>query len=133
MRRVAEAARAHNRLPVRRDWLLQLLAADRLDLSTHLLHTMAVDTAALRNSVGSSAKEPDPWLDGGNAQFVYEEVGLVAREVGHDYIGTEHILLAFARAPKPAGDVLRAHGITWNAVLAAFNVIEWVKTPHGTA
>jgi ATP-dependent Clp protease ATP-binding subunit ClpA len=35
-----------------------------------------------------------------------------ARELGHRFIGTEHLLLALASADVPAGEVLREQGVT---------------------
>lgn len=35
-----------------------------------------------------------------------------ARRLGHGYIGCEHLLLAVASTPEPAGVVLRDHGVT---------------------
>ena len=35
-----------------------------------------------------------------------------ARRLGHDYIGTEHLLLAVANASEPASTVLRERGVT---------------------
>jgi len=35
-----------------------------------------------------------------------------ARRLGHNYIGSEHLLLAAAAASEPAGEVLRDHGVT---------------------
>jgi ATP-dependent Clp protease ATP-binding subunit ClpA len=127
-RRVAELAAAQNRKATRRDWLLQLLAADRLDLSTHLLHAIGADTESLRVSFASSSPDSDPWLVEAPDHFLHQEIASVAREAGHDYIGTEHILLAFARAPGPSGSQLRAAGITWDRVWRAFNAIEWADS-----
>jgi ATP-dependent Clp protease ATP-binding subunit ClpA len=35
-----------------------------------------------------------------------------ARQLGHRYVGTEHLLLAAAGTPAPAGDILRQQGLT---------------------
>ncbi|MGH2970293.1 MAG: Clp protease N-terminal domain-containing protein, partial [Solirubrobacteraceae bacterium] len=42
-----------------------------------------------------------------------------ARALGHDYIGTEHLLLGVACAPGHAARVLAEHGATPEALRAA--------------
>jgi hypothetical protein len=39
-----------------------------------------------------------------------------ARRLGHDFIGCEHLLLAAAESPTPAGEVLRELGISTSAI-----------------
>ena len=41
-----------------------------------------------------------------------------ARRLGHRYVGSEHLLLALAGSIEPAGDVLRAGGLTTGGVEA---------------
>jgi len=36
----------------------------------------------------------------------------VARELGHRYVGTEHLLLAAVGTPTPVSDILREHGLS---------------------
>lgn len=124
--RVQEAGR---HTPARRDWLLGLFAADPRDLSTQLLHTVGADVRTLEGVFAPPAHDAQVWFDQTVEQFTEGEVGAVAREIGHAYIGTEHVLLAFTRAPGPIGDRLRAAGLTWERVAAAFNAIEWGAAP----
>ena len=49
------------------------------------------------------------------------------RELKDEYVSTEHILLALAGHPSKAGDALRAHGATKDALLEAINE---VRGPH---
>src|ERR671932_275985 len=49
------------------------------------------------------------------------------RELKDEYVSTEHILLALAGHPSKAGDALRAHGATKDALLEA---IKEVRGPH---
>src|SRR5919112_17513 len=49
------------------------------------------------------------------------------RELKDEYVSTEHILLALAGHPSKAGDALRAHGATKEALLEA---ITEVRGPH---
>src|SRR3954471_6533694 len=49
------------------------------------------------------------------------------RELKDEYVSTEHILLALAQHPSRAGDALRAHGATKDALLQA---ITEVRGPH---
>src|SRR4051794_34421258 len=49
------------------------------------------------------------------------------RELEDEYVSTEHILLALSNHPSKAGDALRAHGATHDALLQA---ITEVRGPH---
>src|SRR5918911_447085 len=49
------------------------------------------------------------------------------RELKDEYVSTEHILLALAGHPSKAGDALRAHGATKDALLEA---VKEVRGPH---
>src|SRR4051812_39563091 len=49
------------------------------------------------------------------------------RDLKDEYVSTEHILLALANHPSKAGDALRAHGATKDALLQA---ITEVRGPH---
>lgn len=46
------------------------------------------------------------------ARRVIVEAQVHARRLGHHYVGCEHLLLAATVSDEPAGEVLRAHGLT---------------------
>jgi ATP-dependent Clp protease ATP-binding subunit ClpA len=46
------------------------------------------------------------------ARRVIVHAQLHARRLGHHYVGCEHLLLAAASSDEPAGEILRAHGLT---------------------
>jgi len=51
-----------------------------------------------------------------HARQVVTDAQKEARKLGHDYIGTEHLLLAMLAAPEAAsGRVLTRHGLTYQA------------------
>ena len=41
-----------------------------------------------------------------------------ARRLGHDWIGTDHLLLGILRGLDPAGEALRAAGLSFDRALA---------------
>ena len=45
------------------------------------------------------------------AQKVLRDAGKVAQELGHNYVGTEHLLVALIRNPGVASEVLKANGV----------------------
>jgi hypothetical protein len=110
----------------RADWLRTLLTADYPPyLSTILLHQSGADLSALAAAVSAAERRSDAWLGEPVPEFVVREADGAARELGHWYIGTEHFLFVFARAPGLLGDQLREAGLTWDRVRAAFDAIEW--------
>ena len=46
------------------------------------------------------------------ARRVIVHAQLHARRLGHHYVGCEHLLLAAVSSDEPAGEILRAHGLT---------------------
>jgi ATP-dependent Clp protease ATP-binding subunit ClpA len=56
-----------------------------------------------------------------------------ARSLGHDYIGTEHLLLGAAAAPGDAARVLAEHGATPDALRAAVRAEIGESTLNGEA
>jgi hypothetical protein len=130
---VRARGRANDRAePSRADWLLTLLRADHPYLSSHLIREVAGSTvlSALVADTEAVERGGDAWLTESVAQFVREEVEPVARELGHGYIGTEHMLLTFSRAPGPTGDRLREARVTWERLRTAFESIEWGTPPR---
>src|SRR5438105_2556011 len=125
-------AESHGRgAPSRADWLLTLLREGSLWVSGYLVSKVGPAPAdlirAAENVEGRgdpSALQNAPWLLGG-------EVADVARELGHRYVGSEHVLMAFARAADPLGDVLRDAGLTFERIRDAFDAIEWAPPPGG--
>ena len=47
----------------------------------------------------------------GSTRALIVQAGVSARDLGHSYVGTEHLLLALSMEPGPAGRVLRAVGL----------------------
>lgn len=56
---------------------------------------------------------------GSDARSVVVDAQAQARRLGHRFIGCEHLLLAAAGSPGSTGEVLRASGVTDDAVEAA--------------
>ena len=51
------------------------------------------------------------------AQKVLRDAGKVAQELGHNYVGTEHLLVALIRNPGVASEVLKANGVEEQKIL----------------
>src|SRR5262245_45236370 len=109
----------------RGDWLRALLSADYTHLSTYLIRQVVADLPALAAAVRPADDQTGVWLSEPVPAFLPGEVEPLAREIGHDYIGTEHVLLVFTRAPGLLGDQLREAGLRWDRVRAAFDAIKW--------
>src|SRR3954454_635576 len=75
-------------------------------------------------TITAGAREP------GNARELLDVLRAAEREAGRmrdEYISTEHLLIALASSPGRAGDALRAHGATHDALSKA---IGEVRGPH---
>ena len=98
--------------------LLLALLADPEALATKLLHRQGVDAAAIRAAVHLPPRERDlraliPFS--GPARKVLELTFREALRLGHNYIGTEHILLALLEAEDDGG-ALRGLGLDKAAI-----------------
>jgi ClpA/ClpB-like protein len=68
-------------------------------------------------AVGDLGRRPGRWTPAANDAL--DQAGEQARRLGHDYVGTEHVVLALATAERGiAGEVLRALGISADRMLA---------------
>jgi ATP-dependent Clp protease ATP-binding subunit ClpC len=52
-----------------------------------------------------------------SALQVLEDAKRVAQEMGHNYVGTEHLLIALTRNPGVAAEVLRANGVEQDKII----------------
>ncbi|MFI8926976.1 ATP-dependent chaperone ClpB [Streptomyces sp. NPDC053474] len=73
--------------------------------------------AALPSVTGSTVAPPQPNRD---LLAVIADADRRAKELGDDYLSTEHLLIALAAKGGPAGDVLTENGATDEKLLAAF-------------
>lgn len=55
----------------------------------------------------------------GQARAIIVQAQAESRRLGHNYVGCEHLLLAVAGSPEPAGAALRDVGVTPSAVESA--------------
>jgi ATP-dependent Clp protease ATP-binding subunit ClpB len=108
--------------------LLAVLLEQEGGLVVPILRKLGVEPAVVRQAVGQ-ALDALPTLSGGPAA---EPVGPSSeivqilrtaekemRELGDEYVSTQHLLLAIADHPGPAGDALRAAGATGEELLKA--------------
>ena len=67
--------------------------------------------------IGEPARWPGRWTAAANAAL--DRAGEEARRLGHEYVGTEHVLLALASADDDrAGDILRDLGVAADRILS---------------
>lgn len=94
--------------------MIALLDEDRGQAS-RLLTSAGVDVHSLRQYlVSCTPPAPNP-----SARTILERAAQEAREFGHNYIGTEHLLLAVTRAPGSAAQrVLSEHAFDHSKAVA---------------
>ncbi|MEU5810252.1 ATP-dependent chaperone ClpB [Streptomyces sp. NPDC047718] len=108
--------------------LLALLAGEENENLTDLLAATEADQAAVRSgaerllaalpsATGSTVAPPQPTRD---LLAVLAEADRQAKELGDDYLSTEHLLIAIAAKGGAAGEVLSAQGATAKKLLEAF-------------
>ncbi|MEE6176263.1 Clp protease N-terminal domain-containing protein [Mycobacterium sp. 050134] len=93
------------------DHLLLGVLSDKAALATVLLHRQKVDTEALRTSVRlppAAGETPTLIPFSGPARKVLELTFREALRLGHNYIGTEHLLLALLESEDSGGPLHRA-------------------------
>ncbi|MDH2387840.1 ATP-dependent chaperone ClpB [Streptomyces sp. HNM0663] len=124
--------------------LLALLTGEENENITDLLAAVEADQAAVRSDAeralgglpsvtGSTVAPPQPNRD---LLAVLAEADRQAKELGDEYLSTEHLLIATAAKGGPAGDVLTRQGATAKKLLAAFQSVRGgrrVTTPDPEA
>jgi ATP-dependent Clp protease ATP-binding subunit ClpB len=108
--------------------LLAVLLEQDDGLVVPILRKLGVEPATVRRALGQ-ALDALPTLTGGPAQEpaggsselvqVLRSAEKEMRELGDEYVSTQHVLLAIAAHPGPAGDALRHAGASREALLKA--------------
>jgi ATP-dependent Clp protease ATP-binding subunit ClpB len=98
-----------------------------------VLRKLGVDPAAVRQALGSaldalpklSGSDASPEPAGGSSELVQVLRGAEGemRELGDEYVSTEHLLLAIAGHPGKAGDALRSAGASKDDLLKALQEV----------
>jgi ATP-dependent Clp protease ATP-binding subunit ClpB len=122
------AAERHNP-QARPEHLLAVLLEQDSGVVVPVLRKLGVDPAAVRTALGP-ALDALPRLTGETQEEPGGSTELVQilrssetemRELGDEYVSTEHLMLALAAHPGPAGDALRSSGATRDALLQALS------------
>ena len=83
-------------------------------------------TASTRRSTRcprSTARRPPPPQISPDAYKLLEAADEERRDLGDDYLSTEHLLLAMTKVPGGVGDMLRGMGVTTEMVLEALKKV----------
>lgn len=121
-----EAAASLHHPYVGTEHVLLGLIASPTSVATAILAARHIDPAALRDRIegtvmrGSARVGPDlPYTS--RAKKVLELAMTQARDLGHDYVGTEHLLIGCIREEKGiAAQVLAVSGLSLDDALEAF-------------
>jgi len=129
-----EALQAAQRLAVERhnpqtrpEHLLAVLLEQDSGVVVPVLRKLGADPAAVRSALGP-ALDALPRLTGSGQEEPGASTELIQilrsaetemRELGDEYVSTEHLMLALAGHPGPAGEALRSVGATREALLQA--------------
>jgi len=114
--------------------LLVVLLEQEGGVVAPVLAKLGANLAAVRSEANAALEALPTVSQGGESAGPSSELVRVLRdaegemrELKDEYVSTEHILLALAGHPSKAGDALRAHGATKDALLQA---ITEVRGPH---
>jgi ATP-dependent Clp protease ATP-binding subunit ClpB len=113
--------------------LLAVLLEQPEGIVVPVLRKLGVDPAAVRQNLGTSLDalpklsggQPAAEPAGGSSELVQilRAAESEMRELGDEYVSTEHLLLAIAGHPGKAGDALRAAGATKDELLKALQEV----------
>lgn len=108
--------------PVRPEHLLFGMLDEGTGATVQVLGRLGIDLGSLRAAlIGLPAAAPGPDQ---TAQQVIEGAGAEAEARGHHYLGQEHLLLGFFRAPQGAvARALATAGATYDRLVAEFTAI----------
>src|ERR687886_847660 len=114
--------------------LLVVLLEQEDGVVVPVLGKLGANLAAVRSEANAALESLPRVSAGGESAGPSSELVRVLRdaegemrELKDEYVSTEHILLALAGHPSKAGDALRAHGATKDALLEA---VKEVRGPH---
>lgn len=133
-RAVVEAAQANARVTGSPSVGIAHLGLALLDLAHGVAHMalqiLGVRTETIRERIadatGVDPAAASPWVAqpaqvpfAPSTQRLLEEAASEAEAMGHQYLGTEHLLIALTASDDPAGNAFRAAGVTPEAVRQA--------------
>jgi ATP-dependent Clp protease ATP-binding subunit ClpB len=112
--------------------LLAVLLEQEAGVVVPVLRKLGVEPASVRQPLGqaldalptlSSGSSPDPAGGSGELVQVLRDAEKEMRELGDEYVSTEHLMLAIAAHPGAAGDALRSAGATRDQLLTALSEV----------
>jgi len=107
-----EEAQRHGHDFIGPEYLLVGLLRDETTLAARALHSLAVTLSAVRSAVDAEVAMGRVVGDAGltpRAKRVIELAVEEDRRLGHDYLGTEHLLLGLVREEAQNGDGILGH------------------------
>jgi ATP-dependent Clp protease ATP-binding subunit ClpC len=117
---------AGSRRPVETVQLVAAVLDEPDNLGLEILRSLGVDVAALRTAAGPRRRrseqggtgEPLRGLSAG-ARAALAAAVEAAADLGHTFLGSEHLVLGLSEQPDGAGELLRAHGADPDAIRRA--------------
>ncbi len=131
--RLAEQRRNPQTTP---EHLLAVLLEQDAGVVAPILRKLGTELGAIRQALApalealpalSGPDAPEPAAGSTELTQILRAAETEMRELGDDYLSTEHLMLAIAAHPGPAGDALRSHGATREQLLIA---LEQVRGSH---
>ncbi|MFN0178864.1 MAG: Clp protease N-terminal domain-containing protein [Gemmatimonadales bacterium] len=115
----AQDAKRRGHRSLRPEHILLAMIAEGDGVACRVLRTLDVDLTALAADLQERIRPAPPvdWPDGKDGTDqpppgLLNAAAAEARDLGHCYVGTEHLLVAMARGEGPAAEALVAHGVT---------------------
>lgn len=111
-----------NRAEVDTEHLLSAIADS--DVATEILRQFKLKPQELKQYIEENAPKGDKKLEGTEIELTvsprlkdtFEKAFYISRELGHGYIGPEHLLIALSEEEGLAGEVLQRYGLTPEAL-----------------
>jgi hypothetical protein len=109
--------------------MMALLAEGDPTVATFLVVRLCNDVPVLRTNIEAFELNGDVGALDPAPNFLFDHAGKAAADLGHGYIGPEHILLALSRQEDSLGDTFHAAHLTWDEILREFDSITWESAP----
>jgi hypothetical protein len=108
---------------------MALLGEGVITIATYVIEQLCEDLPRLRSTIYALERRRNVAALEPAGNFLVDLAGKAAVDLGHGYIGPEHIVLALSREPNALGDALRAAHLSWGAIREVLDSINWQSSP----